>query len=766
MKKMAALLAMALVLTVLVPCCASAVTLTIENGLPDEYPFTYMLRHGDTLHCLTVGSHGKYSNGLNEITLSTAAQCDVLQDGALVPCENHCADRFQAEDRVIDNPIPMVLISRAIIDLVISPENETFLIDRDWSVYRWTPSEEEPWRFQCQLDISLLDFDEYVSWVTFTTDGESLFGTFSEVNNDSGTEQRGTAFVFSLADGSCEKLFGERGLRTVYPVDDQTVLYQGVDENGGRFQCHYLYDLTTGQKTVFQTAGVDFLTPDGKGGWYGIASSGYATYGLYPYDAQGNIGEILTDLSFEMLSASISVSEDGKTVYICGNGDGKLCVFTLNGEAGELVLAGSVNEFNWNGSTLPDFTDFTERNGGARLIMADYPVTFDDLAMELISGSDRFDLMALELSMGNVGSLLDKGYYVDLSGDETVASYVRSMYPTWRDACLRDERIVGLPIGVRNIWTFMVDLEVWEEEGLGDKPKTYDELFDCIEEWDALGVLDEVPLFDNFRGDSFERLLDRVMIDYMGKREREGKSVAFEDATLLRLLGRLEALRPILDAHDARNVSGSGLIFEGIVSNVLGIKGLNKFTLEAGKLPFEPLTLGIDSAEDCVESVFFTMLVINPNSQRQELARAYLDYLAENPTLWACCYLMEGGLAGVRREGCEDVDERYAQREPELREQIAAAMKENDDDAINALEKELRELTEEYRGAWELRPDLAEMVDGLMPSFTPLTGTGYRFYLTNGDDLTEMFVEGVIDSRTYVQRLDQRMWMAEMEGSR
>ena len=37
-------------------------------------------------------------------------------------------------------------------------------------------------------------------------------------------------------------------------------------------------------------------------------------------------------------------------------------------------------------------------------------------------------------------------------------------------------------------------------------------------------------------------------------------------------------------------------------------------------------------------------------------------------------------------------------------------------------------------------------------------------YLNSCDDLTQIFLEGRMDSRTYAMRLDERMWMAERKG--
>ena len=749
----------ALLLTALLIGSASAERLDVEVDLPYDDPYTYMLRSGDTLHCLTIGWEGlRLPAGFVEIPVNGAAQCSALENGALVPCQDHCADRFH--QRVIPYNGNKVIPSSGFFGIVISPQNQTYLIDGDWAVYQWTPGEEDPWRYLCSLDTSLFEFDDYVGLYTFTADGDTLYGAFNDR-----VSETSVVFTFSLTSGACQKLFTTNAVGTVYPVDENRVVFKGATEDSYGFALMNQYDLVSGKKTELIKRDVPYeFIPDGQGGWYGIILGEEG--GLFHYGKDGS-GEMIAPVLQGVYSfISLSLSEDRTTAYLCGS-QGFLVICPLSDGGSEptpeLVLAGALNEI---GSTnaMPDVTEFLMANSGLRIRGADYPATFDDLALELVSGSDQFDIMVLELSMGNVDSLLDKGYYVNLSGEDSIAAYVQSLYPTWREECLRGDQVVGIPVNARNLYMFMANLAVWEKEGLGDCPKTYDELFDRIEEWDSMGVLDEVPLFDNGFS-SFSWLLDRIMYDYMGKCKREGKPIVFADETLLRLLSRLEELRPILDAHDARNITGDGLIFEGFLGDIVYLRGVNRFEVTA-ESTFVPLPLGISGEGDCVESVYFTMLVINPNSKRQELAKAYLAYLAEHPTTWARCHLLQDGPVGVREKGYEHLDEQYEALLAELDEKIAAAMKEGDDAVVSRWEGEKRDLTDKYLNMWEVRPNMAEMLYQMMPYFTPLTSDGFRFLNNSCDDLTAMFLEGRMDSRTYAMRLDERMRMAEMEGNR
>ena len=761
MKKLRYFLSLTLLFIALLTCGASADVLMIEFDPPYLFNDTYMLRNGDTLHCLTI-SHDR-ENNFADLTssVSVAAECFALEDGTLVPCQSHCADRFQGDFvfSLLNTPSESTFYGMA-----LSPQNQTYLIDYGYGVYQWVPQQAEPWQYLCTLDTSSFDFEYAVGNVVFTADGDTLYICYPEYED--GNVLRGTVFAFSLSSGACEKLFTEPYLKAAYPVDETQMLIEGINPRFASMglSAMYLYDLTTGEKTLFSSSDVMNPVPDGRGGWYSISAGNW----LCHFSSEGGNGEKIAALpsNSSIWDCYVSLSEDRTTAYVIDKQTGKLGIYPVEAdEAPELVMVGSLNEYKSRNNVLPNFAEFSASHNNADMTLSNQPATFADLAFALLSGSDTFDLMALELSWGNMDSLLEKGYFVDLSGNDSIAAYAQNLYPTWQQECVLDGKIVGVPVGMRTVWTFVVNLELWNEMDLGDLPRTYDELFDCIEEWDRMGVLDEVPLFEYHGTSAFERLFNRIMIDFMGKCQREGRPVSFQDETLLYLLSRLEEVRPILEAHDAMNMAGDGLIFEGELTGIVRTGHFGKLEVTADNSTFEVLPLGLTEAEDCTESVIFTLLVINPKSQNKELAEAYLTYLAEHPTTWTRCCMLKDGPVGVREKGFEDLDEQYEQLAAELDEKIAAAMKEGDDAVLSRWEKEKQTLNDNYLNQWEVRPNMAEMLYRMMPYFTPLTSDGYGFLINNCDDLTTMFLEGRLDYRTYTMRLDERMRMAEMEGS-
>lgn len=744
-------LALAFSLTVLATASAGMTEYSheIPSGWDASTAQHFVLRDGDQMHCLTLVYEPEYLNDYNDCLLHMEAVCREWTGSELVPCQSGCAGRFV--DRLMKNKeIPG---GWTIYGMAVSPQNQTYLIDWDHTVYHWTPDQEEPWTLCCRLTIPP-QFDEFHREI-WSADEDKLY-LCCELFGDDDTGE-GTAYAFSMADGQYEELFTMPTLYELYPGVENGLAFYGRATDAERSICFYQYDFQTKEAKIIPcnpTGGA--LLTDGRGGWY---SAG--TEALYHIDAEGAV-EKIADLPEVYNLRTVTMSGDGRTAYVLEHDN--LIILTLDEPSQELslTLAGNVNEYGYVGASLPDFATFSQANGHAQLNISDTLTSFDDLARELVSGSGAFDLMVLEKSAGNVDSLLDKGYYVDLSDNPVISAYVESLYPAWRDECVRDGRIAGIPIGLRNVWTFFVNKELWNEMDLGAYPKTYDELFDRILSWDSQGVLDEARLFDT--GSSYEWLFNRIMKDAMGKCKRESKPIVFSDETFLHLLNRLEEVKPILDAHDARHIQGRGLICEGALWGIIDAVSICGFEVTSDNSTFEPLPLGLTGENDCVESVFFSLLVINPNTPQPELAEAYLTYIAGNPTTWTKLYLLDGGIEGVRRAEDADLDERYQREIPELQEKIAEAKKAGDEAAVFNLEKQVTELTDRYLNAWEVRPNLAEMVREAMPYWTPLTYDGYTFLQKNCSDLTDLFLSGRMDARTYLARLDERMRMVELEG--
>lgn len=743
----------------MVTLSAMAEMVSVGMETPNMSGQRWLLQDGDRIHCLSITSDYERQSWENLIVdYSMHAECRELRDGAFVPCESHCADRWQWEMVVDlgewDGPRNLDMNG-----IALSAEHVTYMIDPYDVVYRWAPDEDDPWQYQCTLDTSLNPY-EIRAVDSYYAEGGVLYTVYNTVDEMARIGE-GTAIAYSLETGEGELLCTMPTLLEVYPAGENKLLFVGDPDKSGLAD-DFLYDRVTGKSILYTESKVlDKLAPDGRGGWYSADWDA-----LYHIQGDGKVEEVVK-LPDSDGYRYVALSVDGKTayVYLSGFKEGYMYMYPLDGGAKEtdlrLVMAGSLGEFDWNHDFLPDLEEFYVENPGAEVTTASYPGNFDEIAVELLTGSDKVDILVVECSSGNIQSMLSKGYYVDLSEVEGVADYMNSMYPVWRDPCMNGDEIAAIPVSVRNWKSFMYNREIWAEEDLGPVPTTYDELFDAIRDWNERGILDMgYPLF--WKGfDSFERLAYRIMQDYVGLCKREGTPIVFEDERLLHVLRGLEELRLILSAHDAKNPSGDALLPEGMLLTAIIHTGIyNDIWLDTDS----PLPLSLTDETDPVESVYYTVLILNPNSPRVELAKRYLSYMATHPSAWAQCVLLKGMPDGIREPGYEDATERYEQLMPELTEKLAAAEREFDDKVSQYVENQIMKLTSEYLYEWMVHPNVADKLYQMLPYFTVATPDGYGFLQKNGTDLLDMFVNGQMDSLTLVRRLDERMRMMESEG--
>ncbi|MCH5288003.1 MAG: hypothetical protein J1E43_11345 [Christensenellaceae bacterium] len=762
MKKIKWILAFTLLFMV-VTLGASADVARIERQPGYLMARNYVLRNGDELHWLTISYDSDMIDSSDEsgwtMKLSMDANCQALRDGAFVPCESHCADRWCGERVFKSTELVRITCQDPLNGMAVSPQNRTYMIDWNDDLYLWNPEEADPWQYLCTLDSSQVPYDGATE--TYSASDDGYLYTCYTITNDNGYLTEGTAFAYSLQTGAGEKICTMPVLHAVYPASGNQLLILGdtAESLGARW---LLYDTIT-RKTTYLNQFVSRGSPiaDGDTGWYSVYEN--AVYRFGEDGSKETVAEIPKNNHW-----AFTMSDDKTTVYCYNPYDSNpaayLYIYSLNisNEDHTLVLAGSMQYYGYPTNSLPDMDDFYAENPGVEIKTLDYPATFDDIALELLTGSDRFDIIVMDCSIGNLQSLLEKGFYVDLSGDESISSFVNNTYPVWRDKCVYGDSIAAFPIGARDIWSFIYDPDVWAEESMGPVPTTYDELFDRIVAWDEQGLLDSYPLFYFYSGlSSFDRLFNRIMLSYIGKCMREGTPIVFENETLLRLLNRLNEIRPILQAHDARNISGIPLVPEGSFMPLIHRSG-GSGSYDNTQV-CEPLPIGIDSVEDSAESVFLTVLIVNPKSTRIELAKKYLAYAAEHPSVWAQCALLRGTPDGVRETGYEDISEQYEQLLPELQEKLDAAARVHDEAVMNAVEAEISELTGDYENQWIVRPQMAEKLYRMMPYFSVLTSDGYGFLEKNAD-LTDMFSANQMDALTLVKRLDERMQMMRLEG--
>lgn len=172
----------------------------------------------------------------------------------------------------------------------------------------------------------------------------------------------------------------------------------------------------------------------------------------------------------------------------------------------------------------------------------------DQLLTKLLTRSMDVDVFYMYSDGIDFTNMIDKGYLLDLSGNEAIREAVSRMHPALRDYVSRDGAIYALPYGVSFTSQMMCNVEVWTELGYtaADVPKTFPELLDFLESWIVRCETDDLPycviggmdetIYDE---STYPQILVWMLMDsWVQQKEYAGEPLRFNDPVLIGLLER------------------------------------------------------------------------------------------------------------------------------------------------------------------------------------------------------------------------------------
>lgn len=377
------------------------------------------------------------------------------------------------------------------------------------------------------------------------------------------------------------------------------------------------------------------------------------------------------------------------------------------------------------------------------------------------------DIYTMELSNGAFTILRDKGYAVDLSGNEKLMSVVSAMYPNLTSELLREGHLYALPYSLRATGMGYYPSTL-EKVGLTkeDMPTTYMELLDFIQLWYDEYFYDNenVPLLDNTY-DIYDSLMGQIFNAQLLACEAQGKPVTFNTPSMQALLKRLVALKPVLDAMYPQENDGNGMIMLGGDGNsvLTDYKEAMLNQLESDSDWFSVyMPIAIDEDTPAYINTYLSVLLVNPASKAKDAACELLAYIAEHLDQETRTLMMP------------DVNEpiRNARYEEQLADMNATikAMQENlaevDDADKRLYEESIQEAIKyrdtslrEYRVTAEMIADYRKRATLLYPSASNV----FSGDSNAAEKVLRRFRDGQISPEQFIKEFDRIVTMMQME---
>lgn len=337
-------------------------------------------------------------------------------------------------------------------------------------------------------------------------------------------------------------------------------------------------------------------------------------------------------------------------------------------------------------------------------------LTEADIASRIRSGDTETDIF--QVTVNNAfGKLKDNAFAAGLHDSPEIANSVAAMYPPIRAVLLKDDgQIIAYPKDLSlDLWS--VNMPLWEKHfGNEPIPATWKALFEAMlrfEEQDD----DDGDLF--LVEWSYQDMVMRVLNAFMEQREGSWEAIDFGDHTLKEALKALEQVNDCMQKRGITYQFEPDLYPENDVMNrsvfYTGGGGISTYKNGlAGSDDLMPFTFA--QGEEPVVHGYMSVLIVNPLSVHQQLARDYIACAAKQETNFTRYYMLHADATEpVEKANWQEQLQSYTEREKMLKAQIAQPDAAKNPMTLKSLQDELSSvqwfLSQQDFIKWQISPD-------------------------------------------------------------
>ncbi len=378
----------------------------------------------------------------------------------------------------------------------------------------------------------------------------------------------------------------------------------------------------------------------------------------------------------------------------------------------------------------------------------------DSLKQSIHTGDGSCDIYTINHDWG-LQSLAEKGFTVDLSGQESIASARESWYPQIREAISHEGRMIAYPVAL--------DMELWgvnraleSELDAMTVPLNGLELVQSLSRAEAVGeelgvnYVMEVPQ----KGWLIRRLIRQELV--VGE-----KNQIRPDFSRPEILETLDAIRSLPESEPLDEWAYDLLMQRPTYLS------LNEDPLDS--LSAYRLICPVSMSGEPAAETQLTVMIVNPNSARIDAALKYLAFRAEHeePRLR---YLLSPDLSEPieNPEYASLVKERRAHL-AQLEEALSAAQ--DDPEKVLEIESEIafeKQSIENEDNRWIIsKSRLAEYRDVarhmVILSDSPILSVSGEVYFDSLLEASEPFLAGKMSAGQFARQLEERIDMIERE---
>ena len=374
-----------------------------------------------------------------------------------------------------------------------------------------------------------------------------------------------------------------------------------------------------------------------------------------------------------------------------------------------------IKDFNYSNALSEAIYDMNNTRGDVSVVL-DQEYTENPGVLQAMMNRDAyFDIYAMEYEGSDCSALRNRGYMLDLSGNEQIAECVNRMYPYLRDAVEKDGKIIGVPVEAYGS-SFGINLDVLERLGLKeeDLPKTWEQFFDWVEALpEVLAGQKEASLAGSWEDRLYVRaaILNNLLNQYQVWMDGKGENYLFNSPLLNGLITRLNNLdyEGLGAREHIEDDEGESYDYDEEEYREPLLELYYESTPGGYNSRCKPLLLSFAEGEDPVVPVTITIAYVNPYTEHPQEAMEFLAHSMKNLYTDSRYTVFADQTEAFRYPWYEENLKNWKEELEEYKKQL---QEETEDDNRKSLEEEIENLEkiidDEEKYSWVMSPEEIE----------------------------------------------------------
>lgn len=490
----------------------------------------------------------------------------------------------------------------------------------------------------------------------------------------------------------------------------------------------------------------------------------------------GAIGEGITEMPIEAYSSAPGCIIDGGYYAFCSEGAG---IRNLDpGQKAQSKLR--ISDSFWNESVNSAYYRFANAHGDVSVVLSREYSEVENLIENMMNRDDRIDIYVLSTSSSIFEALYNRGYLMELDGNEKIKALADTMYPTIREKLSTDGHLVALPISSYS-WSVGVNEEALAKLGkkIEDVPDNWSDFLDFLA--GLKGVLTEesgIHLLSTGYTESDVRyeLLNMILMDYQYYINATNPDQGYDSPMVHELLEKLEKVDFValgcpsddddqefmLDSYDEETVllqTSTGCSIGNFYSRFTPV--LMRVTADA------PAYLVLDS----------TVLVINPFTKNADAALAFAAEVVDNMSVQTRYCINPDLNETIRGAQNQAVLDELNEELEEMRKEYESAAADEKQDLEEQIKDEEEVIAYSEANNWDVSPKelewyrahddqiIVSIYNWLYPDTSSASEDEGISQAAEAEDLIDQYLVGQISINDMLAGIDRKVQMRRLEGN-